>query len=437
MGELAQRLVSISDSRASGEPAPAKPQQAHCGEADQPNCMLLPTSAVSVISCNCHKRDNLHVQVTIKCPCSRPSTAEVATQTEPWPVQRQQPKCAFEDGGCVPVQLKKTNEKVFDVPSIQLAASAANRASSPCGGMTQNHAAGTSAVLPGGGELATKLCDRERSRTSLFPTGEEFSPRLTPDERRRSVQEALAHVRETLFEVLRETPRAVATTSSTAGIFATMFPVQRAVSQTPSPSKVSQEFSPINSQTTTDAPAVTDDTIQDQTILESVLQESLDPRVDTRRYLVSEGLCAIYEHIEERWAEVCGKLRAELNGRYDKFLADCRSCLEDDSSECEREQLRKEMSDARRELMAEMKELFRSSCDEFDEWRVRYLESELQQSCSALQDGDRLHVMDAVLRYEILEGLPELEKRTRERAAALWKELVEQRWVDVDAIFDV
>ncbi|KAL1472969.1 hypothetical protein MTO96_039033 [Rhipicephalus appendiculatus] len=169
--------------------------------------------------------------------------------------------------------------------------------------------------------------------------------------------------------------------------------------------------------------------------MESML-ENLNPRVETRRYIVSDELGAIYEHIESRWADVCAKLLADLNGRYDQFIADCRCCLKGEPGECERDQLRHEMADARRDLIAEMKEVFRSTCEQFDDWRMRYLERELQLSCSALQGGDRFRVLAAVLRYEILEGLPEIEKRTRERAAALWKELVEQQWIDVDVLFD-
>ncbi|KAH7951029.1 hypothetical protein HPB52_004412 [Rhipicephalus sanguineus] len=265
MGELTQRLVSISDARDSGEPASVTPQQSHCGAAGEPSGIVPPSSAVSVISCSCHQHDNLHVQVTIKCPCSRPSTAEAATQTEQSPVERQQPGCA--------------------VPTAE-----------------EN--------------LATKHCDRDRSPTPLF-SADEFSPRRTPGERRRSVQEALAHVREVLFEVLRETPRAVATTTSTAGIFATMFPVQPAASRIPSPTKVPQESSPSQIQAPPDAPAVVEDTLDttgDQTILDTV-QDSLNPRMDARRYMVSDELCAIYDRIESRWAEVCENVRADLNSR--------------------------------------------------------------------------------------------------------------------------
>ncbi|KAL1444187.1 hypothetical protein MTO96_045632, partial [Rhipicephalus appendiculatus] len=250
----------------------------------------------------------------------------------------------------------------------------------------------------------------EKGAPPLFFSADDFSPRRIPGERRRSVQEALSQVREVLFEVLRETPRAVATTTSTAGIFATMFPVQPASSRIQSPTKVPQESSPSKVQATADAPAEVEDTLDttgDQTILDSV-PDSLNPRMDARRYMVSDELCAIYERIESRWAEVCENVRADLNNRYDQFVEDCRKCLERQPGEGARDELRQEMSNARRELIAEMKEVFRSSCDEFDQWRVWYLERELQQSFCAMQDGDRLSVMAAVLRYEILEGLPEL-----------------------------
>ncbi|KAL3217426.1 hypothetical protein MRX96_050997 [Rhipicephalus microplus] len=272
MGELTQRLVSISDARDSGEPTPADPPQADYGATGEPSCKPLPPSAVSVISCSGHQHDNMHVQITIKCPCSRSSTADASTQVQ-----------------------------------------------------------------------------------------------ATPD--------APAKGQDTL------------------------------------------------------------DTAEDQTILDS-FEDGLNPSTDARRYTVSDELCAIYERIESRWAEVCKTIRADLNRRYNQFVEGCRECLKQQSGEPSRDELRQDMSNVRRELIAEMKDVFRSSCEEFDKWRVWYLERELQQTFSEMQDGDRLSVMAAVLRYEILEGLPELEKHTRERAAALWKELVEEQWIDVDALFD-
>ncbi|KAL3179552.1 hypothetical protein MRX96_037936 [Rhipicephalus microplus] len=178
-------------------------------------------------------------------------------------------------------------------------------------------------------------------------------------------------------------------------------------------------------QATPDAPAKGQDTLdtaEDQTILD-LFEDGLNPRTDARRYTVSDELCAIYERIESRWAEVCKTIRADLN-RSNPASLHVTSCA-------------KICPMSRRELIAEMKEVFRSSCEEFDKWRVWYLGARtpavFQRKC---KDGDRLSVMAAVLRYEILEGLPELEKCTRERAAALWKELVEEQWIDVDALFD-
>ncbi|XP_065285707.2 uncharacterized protein [Dermacentor albipictus] len=439
MDELVQRLVSMSDGRNCGDAAPLTPPQAHCGAAGEPSSVPLPPSAVSVISCSCHQHENLHVQVTIKCPCSRPSSAEATTQTDPSPVERPKVKCTIQPGGRAPQRVQEIGEKTTcHKSSIQLGAIATNGTSSVRSTLTSHHAARSTAGCSAEEKLATRERIQDWSRAPLFPPNDEFSPRLTASERRRSVHEALAQVRETLFEVLRDSPRAVAATTSTSGIFETMFSTRPAVSPPPSPTSALLAPSSLQVQGTTDsatASEVIPESMQEQTTLESA-PESVNPRVDTRRYVVSEELCAIYEHIESRWADVCDKLRADLNGRYDQFLADCRSCLECETGECERDQLRHEMADARRDLIAEMKDVFRSSCDEFDEWRMRYLERELQLSCSALQEGDRFRVMAAVLRYEILEGLPELEKRTRERAAALWKELVEEQWTDVDVLFD-
>ncbi|KAH7951028.1 hypothetical protein HPB52_004411 [Rhipicephalus sanguineus] len=229
-------------------------------------------------------------------------------------------------------------------------------------------------------ELSKQECLRGQAVTHLFPANEEFSPRLSADERRRSVHETLAHVRETLLEVLQDSPRAVttgATATSTSGIFETMFPTRSDDASLP-PLAADSKTASSSLQAPAAAPAAADltmESISDQTTMES-MQENVNPRVETRRYIVSDELCAIYEHIESRWAEVCAKLQADLNGRYDQFLADCRCCLEGEPGECERDQLRHEMADARRELIAEMKEVFRSTCEQFDDWRMRYLERE-------------------------------------------------------------
>ncbi|XP_075748116.1 uncharacterized protein LOC142814057 [Rhipicephalus microplus] len=431
MGELTQRLVSISDARDSGEPTPANPPQADYGAAGDPSSKPLPPSAVSVISCSGHQHDNMHVQITIKCPCSRSRTAEASTQTDELAAEIQQPICNCQYARRVPQSLKEICENVCQPSSIHQAMSAVGAASSTCVATATSLAAMPSGVPPTKDKLDTKYCVREKSHTPLFSAGD-ISPRRISSERRRSVHEALARVREVLFEVLRETPRAVATTTSTAGIFATMFPEQ------PSPTKMPQDSPPSQVQATPDAPAKGQDTLdtaEDQTILD-LFEDSLNPRTDARRYTVSDELCAIYERIESRWAEVCKTIRADLNRRYNQFVEGCRECLKQQPGEPSRDELRQDMSNVRRELIAEMKEVFRSSCEEFDKWRVWYLERELQQSFSEMQDGDRLSVTAAVLRYEILEGLPELEKCTRERAAALWKELVEEQWIDVDALFD-
>lgn len=59
----------------------------------------------------------------------------------------------------------------------------------------------------------------------------------------------------------------------------------------------------------------------------------------------------------------------------------------------------------------------------FDNWRKQYLERELHASQDGQRHGDRFRVLAAVLRYEIIESLPELEQQTRNQAAQLWKEL--------------
>ncbi|KAH6930057.1 hypothetical protein HPB50_008655 [Hyalomma asiaticum] len=395
MDELVRRLESMSDSPESRNTFQAEPPETISGAAGEPLSLLLPGSAISVVSCGCHQHEKLHLHVTIKCPCARPSTAEAATQTDPSPVERPQVKFANRTYEGASRCAHDTGEQLICYESsVHLGATSTKSVSSHRAPLSAYHVAGpkmysflrftsSAAVSFAEDNLSTQGCLRSWGFTPSLLANEEFSPRVSADERRRSVHEALAQV-------------------------------------------------PTGASATADATLYSTD---DQTTMES-MYGNVNPPVEAKRYIISDELGAIYEHIESRWAEVCAKLRADLNGRYDKFIADCRSCLQNEPGECERDQLRHEMADARRELIAQLKEVFRSACDEFDYWRMRYLERELQLSCSTLQTGDRFRVMAAVLRYEILEGLPELEKRTRERAAALWKELVEQQWIDVDVLFD-
>ncbi|XP_037515803.2 uncharacterized protein LOC119393011 [Rhipicephalus sanguineus] len=141
--------------------------------------------------------------------------------------------------------------------------------------------------------------------------------------------------------------------------------------------------------------------------------------------------------MEARWEETIDHICEDMNCRYTQYVADCRESLQKaDVDESVRKQLRRDMAEARSLLIAMLRDDFRNACEAFTDWRTLYLQRELHLSYMSLTEGDRFSLLASVLRYEVLECLPDLEKRTEERAAELWKALVEYHWRDVDGIFD-
>ncbi|XP_077483775.1 uncharacterized protein LOC144093900 isoform X2 [Amblyomma americanum] len=367
-----------------------------------------PVSVVSATSCGCHKYDDMHVHVTVLCPCSRPTTTDRATQTDMARTDEQQMSTPRGVGISVD-HLQTSNERVFS--------------------QTCSHELGAS--VPSGTPVTLSLQGTPNSADiSVQAFEDEGNVSIEDGSKRRSVHEALARVRDTLFEALRDTPRAMAATSQ-AAIFEGVFPAMP-TSPTPSPPTAQPLSSLLRAHAGGDSHVIVN------SILDPVAEEEegIDARSEARRMIISEEMTTIFEHIESRWTKVCDQLRVDLNGRYNQFLEDCRTCLKTEQGGCERDQLRHEMAEARRELIADMKENFRTACEAFEDWRERYLQRELQASCTQLHQGDRFRVLSAVLRLEILDSLPELATRTRERAAALWKELLELWGPDVDALFN-
>ncbi|XP_077520597.1 uncharacterized protein LOC144131964 [Amblyomma americanum] len=216
MGEGTQ-AVEDSCSAASGEPLKKQP---------------LPV--VSATSCGCHKYDDLHVHVTVLCPCSRPTPTDKATQTDMARTDEQQRSTPRGVGISVDI-LHTSNERMFSQTcSHELAASVPN--GTPVTPRLQG--------VPNSADISVQALEDEGnvsiedgSKEEWYPAHQVFNgadtSRISPADRRRSVHEALARVRDTLFEALRDTPRAMAATSRTA-IFESVFPAMP-TSPTPSP----------------------------------------------------------------------------------------------------------------------------------------------------------------------------------------------------------
>ncbi|XP_077483783.1 uncharacterized protein LOC144093905 [Amblyomma americanum] len=108
MGEGTQ-AVEDSSPAASGEPSKKQP-----------------LSVVSATSCGCHKYDDMHVHVTVLCPCSRPTTTDRATQTDMARTDEQQ-RSTPRGAGISVDHLQTSNERVFSQTcSHELGASVPN-----------------------------------------------------------------------------------------------------------------------------------------------------------------------------------------------------------------------------------------------------------------------------------------------------------------------
>lgn len=435
MSELREQLLATPGARSheSGDdqprtlPLPAPHGDGALSRKD------LPTSIASVDMCCCGKHPDVHLHVTLLCTCQRPSTTDASTQTDGYVARDQQSSCPEGENLFRPLQEVK-EVVVSDVRSTQLSASVAKSTPPklPCQTVSKN-CMGPSAGASGFQETTPRNeyspC---RDNPSRFhdAEGPEGSLESRSKARRRMVHDTMALVQDTLFEVLCGTPALAAT--STTGIFDTVFPAQP-TSPHSSPSLTPNSISPARTQAGRNSQPVTPPTLEP---IEEQEEENPEPQHDSRRHLVGDELGTIYEHVESRWAEICSQLRTDVNSRCSAFLAHCRRSLESEGRVAERAQLLQELSEARRELVTEIKEHFRAKCAEFTAWRTNYLETELESTCEALRDSDRPSVLAAVLRYEILDSLPDFEQRTRASASALWKELIERNVADVDAFFN-
>ncbi|KAH7951030.1 hypothetical protein HPB52_004413 [Rhipicephalus sanguineus] len=269
----------------------------------------------------------------------------------------------------------------------------------------------------------------------LTPGDIEERPRRSAAERMRSVEASLTEAREVLYELLREIMAEAQEATGVSSLDGIVIedelpgpPLSQSTSTGDANSNVLQ-FEIVG-----DLRSAVDPILDS---LEELEDESLDPRGDARHYIIGDELCALYDQMEARWEETIDHICEDMNCRYTQYVADCRESLQKaDVDESVRKQLRRDMAEARSLLIAMLRDDFRNACEAFTDWRTLYLQRELHLSYMSLTEGDRFSLLASVLRYEVLECLPDLEKRTEERAAELWKALVEYHWRDVDGIFD-
>lgn len=407
-------------------------QQGDSGAAGEPRASPS-TSAATCAPGGSHEFEGIDAS---KSSGLEPGTAEVSTQTDKTPVFRHRPNCTCLRGRGSEQELGSSKEK----SGARMRASTGGRATS---GSSTNyyyqtrgtpHVFGNGVKKHSGGEGRHS---RERrwglTSSQSFPGDLEESPRRSIAERKLSVEESLTEAREVLQEILHEIlneAQKFAPTSSVSGIVLEEKLPGRSLHSSPA-SHARSTF--LRFELTGDLRSAVDPILD---TLEELEDESLDPRGDVRHYIIGDELFAVYERIEARWGETCEQICQDLNCRYTQFVDDCRNCLKAEAAESERKKLRRDMTEARCHLISQMEDDFRDACDGFNDWRARYLQHELRRSYVALHDGDHFSVLASLLRYEILECLPDLERRTEERAVELWKELVDHRWRDVDGFFD-
>ncbi|XP_050033587.2 uncharacterized protein [Dermacentor andersoni] len=414
----------------SGESQPTGPKgdSAVAGESRAPPS----TSAATCEPGGSHELEGVDAS---KSSGSESGTAEVSTQTDKSPVFRHRPNCTCRRGRRTEQELGSSKEK----GGSRICASTGAHTTSGSPKYHYHQTPGTPQVFDNDVKANSEgegRHSRERrwglTSSQSFHGDFEECPHRSAAERKRSVEESLNEAREILHALLHEIldeAQQLAPTSSLSGI---VFDEELPGKSSHLPPSSDPHSTYLHFQLTGDLRSAVDPILDS---LEDLEDESLDPRGDARHYIIGDELFAVYEHIEARWGEICEQIGQDMNCRYTQFVADCRNCLEAEAGEPERRQLRRDMAEARRHLISQMQDDFRGACDCFNDWRARYLQHELRRSCTALFDGDRFSVLASLLRYEILDCLPDLEKRSEERAAEFWKELVEHRWRDVDGFF--
>ncbi|KAH6948640.1 hypothetical protein HPB50_025589 [Hyalomma asiaticum] len=174
------------------------------------------------------------------------------------------------------------------------------------------------------------------------------------------------------------------------------------------------------------------DEATNEQVLEEDYDDSLYPRISSRRCIVIDEIDAINEHIQLQWAAVYWKAQASLNSRLRQKLADYRGCPGDDAA-VPHEGLPTTTTEALRKLVTDLRADLQAACADFDKWRTEYMQNVFQNSCAGLNRRQRLWVLGQILREEIFVSVAVFERRIRTRVAALWKKLVVRRELDLHA----
>lgn len=406
---------SSSRPRSSGEGYPTCTQSRAFGESTK----SLPTPTTAVRSCNCRPPTDLQVRVTLRCQCFLHCASVEATRTEE---QIMNTKSAYgpRKSGLVCRLVNCFNEKASLQESDVRAAVDAPK-SAPSSTLCKTSPAAY-AKSPEVSEEEKQECNLDWSGHTSCQEQQSSLDLSASEASRQRVRDALAHASDTLNEMRRDLSKIFQKGKS----FATES------SPTPPMSQSSDDviaLLSLISQLNRDA---VDMEAEEEFLEGEAYEDSLDPRIRSRRYIVIDEIDDINEEIQSQWVEVYEQLQSSLNKRLRQTLADCRRCPKEEAG-ASQEILTNKATEEWRQLVTDIKADFHTACADFEKWRTELLEYVFRTSCAALHRRQRLWVLGEILRDDVFFSLLVFERRTRTRVAALWKKLVERRELDLDA----
>ncbi|KAL1439929.1 hypothetical protein MTO96_009759 [Rhipicephalus appendiculatus] len=269
----------------------------------------------------------------------------------------------------------------------------------------------------------------------LTPGDIQECPRRSVAERMRSVEPSLAEAREVLHELLLEIMAEAQEATGVSSLDGIVID-----DELPGP--------PLSDSTSTGG--ANSDVLQFEIVgdlrsavdpildsLEELEDESLDPRGGARHYIIGDERYALYEQIEARWAETMDQVCEDMNCRYTQYMSDCRDSLQKaEVEESVREQLRRDMAEARSLLIALLRDDFRMACEAFKDWRACICSNSCSSPTCRWPKVTASPCWRRCCATRPCNACPILTSALDDRAAELWKGLVEHYWRDVDVICD-
>lgn len=401
--ELRQQLMAAPELR----DCPALQLLAASGDAGV-SVERLEGSGAYVVQCHGGMDPDAQVRYMVRCSCVRSDTADSSTQTENRAVDEDTGFTRGEGAGAEPKE--EVNENQFSITRCDKSTSTVDDAEASKyeeGFAMKEDNRYSDSPSPSVG-------DKDMDSSSLLPASS----------RERMLDEVPGMPQDAFQEVLREVKLALDTALSTSEIFNEECPTQP-MSQASSLSIAAHSTAVSHNQGKAMA----------ESILETIVDKEEENR-EPRLHLFHDELLDIYEHVLRKWEDSCSQLMAELSNRHNRFLAECRRRLENESRGLERDQLRQKLAEVRREVMGGMEDEFHAKCEDLDEWSESYLDSEFCHLFMTLWQNDRFLVLATALDDKIKYTLPNVEEKAHNDAAALWEKLVDRTALDMETLLN-